>query len=171
MCQTCVKEGRMTQAELDEANRNQTDSSDGAAMRLFGNNDDAVDFLKSFLGIGTEPDPETLAQEAMDASAKIMLDFIVQEDKAHGVPDNAVDLMNACERDAGKMMYRCRPQTLALSLIVLARRYTTVLEQWATLYARAAIGDDDILDLDSATTAEAKAAVTRVSEHRTGMYL
>jgi hypothetical protein len=167
MCKMCVDKGAMTQAELDEANANQTDGADGAAMRLLGGNEDAAEFLKSLMGLGAEPDPEALAQETMDATAKTLLDFIVQEDKAHGVPDNAVDLMNACERDAGKMMYRCQPKTLALSLIVLARRYASLLEQWATLYARAEVDGEDF----PAVTPEAKAAVTRASDHKTGMYL
>jgi hypothetical protein len=174
MCRMCVDEGRMTQADLDAANAEQTDQADGAAWRLLGDGD-AAEFLTSLLSLSaTEPDPEVMAQEALDSAVKIMLDFIAQEDRIHGIPDDVVDLADACERDAGKMMYRCQPKTLALTLTILARRYVILLDQWATLYAKAAIGDDDTIDLDAATTAEAKLAVTRAtanSEHETGMYL
>lgn len=173
MCKICVSEGRMTQEELDQANAIGSDAAEGAGARALGI--DPAAFLAELFSEANS-DPETAAQEVMDNAVKLMLDFVIQEDTSHGVPETAVDLENACERDAGKMMFRCKPGTIALAAVVLARRYAAVLEQWATLYARAAIGDDDTIDLDAAQTAEAKQAVTRatggiVPEHKTGMYL
>jgi hypothetical protein len=125
MCKICVADGRMTQAELDEHNRNQTDGADGAAAALLKDDDGATEFLKALLGasIDTGPDLETMAQAALDRAVNTAMAFVDQENQTHGVPESAVDLVEACERDAGKLMYRLEPKTIALTLIVLARRY------------------------------------------------
>lgn len=175
MCMTCVAEGRMTQAELDQHNANQTDGADFAAVRAALGQDPAS-FLAQLLSGQDVPelDPEADAQDLMDGSVKILLEFIASENEKHGTPETSLEMAAATERDAGRLMYKCRPATIAVTLSTITRRYAILLEQWATLYARAAIGDDDTIDLDAATTAEAKAAVTRATrepEHRTGMYI
>jgi hypothetical protein len=176
MCRNCVAEGRMTQEELDKHNVNQTDGADFAAVREALDKDPAA-FLALLMGEGeSKPDPEAEDRERMDSMVNILLDFVSQQDSKQGVPQTAVELAEACERDAGRLMYKCTPAVVAVSLITITRRYAALLQQWAELYAKAAIGDDDTIDLDAATTSEAKDAVTRatggiIPEHKTGMYL
>lgn len=166
----------MTQEQLDQANAEGTDQADFSAVQEVLDKDPAA-FLASLLGFATAatPDLETESMEFMDETVRLLLDFLKQEDGKHEAPATAVATREACERDAGVLMFKCKPGTLAISLAVLSRRYAILLEQWAELYAKAAIGEDDTVDLDAATTAEAKVAVTRAtapaSEHKTGMYL
>jgi hypothetical protein len=172
MCKIYVSEGRMTQEDLDRANATGSDAADGSGRKAFpGLAADPAAFLAQLLG---EPaDPETEAVNRMDETARILLELVIQEDEKHGAPQSSVELLEACERDAARLMFTLKQSTVALSLTVFVRRYAILLERWAELYAKAAVGEDDTIDLDAATTAEARAAVTRATspEHKTGMYL
>jgi len=179
MCKICVSEGRMTQEELDEANANGTDAADFAAARALLDGDrafldgDPAVILAAMLAGESRLDPEAEAQAAMDETARILLASVGQSDEKYGSPETAVELCEAIDRDAARMMLKCQPATIAISLATITRRYAALLGQWAELYTKAAIGDDDTIDLDAARTAEAKEAVTRAtgSDHKTGMYL
>lgn len=165
----------MTQKELDQANAIGSDAADGSGEKAYpGLSADPAAFLAQLLGNPT--DLETEAMRCMDEMVRVALRLVIQEDEKYGAPQGAVELIEACERDAARLMFTLKQSTVALSLTVFVRRYAVLLEQWAELYVKAAAGEDETIDLDAAQTAEAKRAVTRATraadrEHNTGMYL
>lgn len=164
----------MTQEELDQANAIGSDASDGSGEKAYpGLSADPAAFLAQLLGEPTDPEAE--ATHRMDETARILLELVIQEDEKYGAPQNAVELNEACERDAARLMFTLKQSTVAMSLIVFVRRYAILLEQYAELYVKATAGTDETIDLDAVQTAEAKKAVTRAAatapEHKTGMYL
>jgi hypothetical protein len=181
MCKSCVENGTMTQEELDEqrASGGPTGLASGGIVVGLG---DAPDFIKNLFGAGEPKDPEAEAMKSMDDAVDLMLRQY--KDRAKNVTEgstNMLDKLNTprgrsalAEGMAGDLMFRQDPAAIAYTLAVLTGRYIDLLDAWSTLYVKATIDDDDTVDLDSATTAEAKAAVTAHStdsDHRTGMYL
>jgi hypothetical protein len=192
MCQACVAEGRMTQAELDEANRNEGDPrADGAMIKQVfqGNADEAEDFIRDLFGSLKEdqPNPEDEAAQLMDDVARNLLTFLKSHTdgitamapaRAAETLDSAMGRHALAEALAGQFMFKLDQRSLAFALGVIIQRYAGLLDQWADLYVRA-VQDPDAdpaINLDSATTPESKTAVTEAAavqgvEPPTGMYL
>jgi hypothetical protein len=186
MCQQCVDEGRMTQAELDEANKTPSDPrANGALVKeIFGPDlEDAPAFIKELLGV-PDKDPEAEAQETMDKQVAQILDFYrSKRDLAVEMAPAGISMESARGRDtlasalAGELMFKQNPSAIAFTLTVLTGRYLDLLDQWATLYVKAAAdADGDEINLDAATNPETKTAVTKAATAQdvhlpTGMYL
>lgn len=178
MCEQCVAEGRMTQEDLDriDAQRSQVSSA-----VISG---DPAEFLARLLGGGAPVDPEAQALAELDKTVQRALG--IHRDKLTKLTetsselgdilklDSAVKIHLLAELEARLLMFGESPRAIAYALAVVIHRYDELLDAWGTLYAKAAIGDDDTIDLDAAQTAEARAAVTKATkpaENPTGMYL
>lgn len=185
MCKMCVENGSMTQEELDEANAAEpgTDErADGSAAAFFldGAPEFLRDLLKAELERGDSEDPNTAAQERMDQ--QILKIMEIHRTYLGNAQEYNVELAGSpqgkeavSEAIAGILMFKQNPPAIAFTLALLIDRYVQLLDQWAELYVKMADDPDKEMDLDAATTAESKVAVTdaaaRVHSERTGMYL
>lgn len=172
----------MTQEELDAQRASGGPTSLASGGIVLGL-EDAPEFIKELFGKAREPkDPEAETMKEMDNAVRLLLEQY--KDRAGDITKDSKDMLDTlntprgrsmlAEGIAGNLMFRQNPAAIAYTLAVLTGRYIDLLDAWSTLYVKATIGDDDTVDLDSATTAEARAAVTAHStdpDHRTGMYL
>lgn len=155
MCQECVAEGRMTQAELDEANAKSIASGLPA------------DFLKEIFGPDAKVDPDAQATDLMDEAVARLLGFLnesLDTLRKGGIESlqTPTELDTFLEGVAGRLLFRAKaPSSLAFGVAILAYRYQELLKSWATLYVAAAKDVDELaVNLDAAATPESKLAVT-----------
>ncbi len=144
-----------------------------------GDTSDVLSMLRGLLADDSET-PGHKANATMDAAMKNLLEFYKGNREALTSGEYKLsDPMVAdafLENLAAKMMFKLDPRDIAYAAALAVHRYAGLLETWAPQYLAAAKGEDE-MDLDAATTPEAKLAVTDAVNadvppaHKTGMYL
>lgn len=178
MCQNCVDEGRLTQEQHDRLHS-------GEPVDEVMSEEQIEEWQRKFEAAGvavidardilSRANPETKAEQDINESIQTTLAFVrgrLQDATGIGISsesmNNWVVQNKMAEMLAGEMLFRVNAQSLAYGLAVMTMRYDAVLAQWAELYARAAedVNDKDV-NLDAATTPEAKLAVSKVTNTAT----
>jgi len=142
MCKECVREGRMTQEELDRANNTDSDQADYSSV--------AEAFVSNLMSALSPQDPDTKAQAHMDTvltEALEMAKAYVDEGTLfvpNGTdPDSPVGVAKRLGYAATQIAYFQDKNAIASMVAVLAHEVTRLNDFLETLQAASAKTDAD----------------------------